>query len=402
MEYNLSVNKNTARVKVSVPEENNLNVVIGESQFDVSYTMISSNLIHLKISNEGNKREINAYVANELNGKRVLINGISYLVQDVNHLAQCKKKKKDDEDISDIITPFTPAVVISVMVNAGDMVEKGQGVIVLSAMKMETTLVSPFDGKVTKVNFAKDDRVSPGDILVDIEKAGQIEEKLIIANCSGFFGDRFTAAKEMVSGGDIHILTGDYLAELTMALLFQTRLKNPEKGYVSTFLKQMEEIIGVCLDKNIRVVTNAGGLNPRKLADELERKADIIGLKPTIACIEGDDLMGRLDELQKSGETFTHMDKGISLKKVGAQPITANVYIGGWGITKALSEGADIVVGGRIADAALVSGPAAWKFGWKQNGWDKLAGALCSGTHHRMWYSSYWRQLFLYGRSLFI
>ncbi|MDY6852411.1 MAG: acyclic terpene utilization AtuA family protein [Thermodesulfobacteriota bacterium] len=205
------------------------------------------------------------------------------------------------------------------------------------------------------------------------------DEKLIIANCSGFFGDRFTAPQEMVRGGPIHVLTGDYLAELTMAILFQKRLKNPQGGYVSTFLKQMEGIMGECLDKNIRVVSNAGGLNPRALAGELEKAAAELGLKPTIAYIEGDDLLDRLADLQEQGETFTHLDKGITLEKSGAKTISANAYLGGWGIAEALGQGADIVVGGRIADASLVVGPAAWRFGWKKNDWDKLAGAVAAG-----------------------
>ena len=150
------------------------------------------------------------------------------------------------------------------------------------------------------------------------------DEKLIIANCSGFFGDRFSAAREMVEGGPIDVLTGDYLAELTMAILFRQTLKNPDLGYAATFLKQMEEIMGQCLDKNIKVVSNAGGLNPKGLARGLEKLAEKLGLKPRIAYIEGDNLMPRLAELQARGEAFTHLDKGISLAAAKAQPITAN------------------------------------------------------------------------------
>jgi hypothetical protein len=204
-------------------------------------------------------------------------------------------------------------------------------------------------------------------------------DKIIIANCSGFFGDRLSAAAEMVRGGPIDVLTGDYLAELTMALLFRLKLKNPEAGYAPTFLKQMEEVMGECLDKKIRVVSNAGGLNPRGLAAELLKIADKLGLHPRIACIEGDDIMGRLAELQGAGETLVHFDKGISLKDGGLVPITANAYLGGWGIAAALERGADIVVSGRVADASLVMGPAAWWFGWKRDDWDKLAGAAVAG-----------------------
>jgi hypothetical protein len=205
------------------------------------------------------------------------------------------------------------------------------------------------------------------------------KDKVIIANCSGFFGDRLAAASEMVRGGPIDVLTGDYLAELTMALLFRLKMKNPEAGYTPTFLKQMEEIMGECLDKKIKVVSNAGGLNPRGLAQELLKIAEKLGLHPKIACIEGDDLMGRLAELQAAGEAFIHLDKGISLKDGGLVPITANAYLGGWGIAEALEKGADIVVSGRVADASLVMGPAAWWFGWKRNDWDKLAGAAAAG-----------------------
>lgn len=209
------------------------------------------------------------------------------------------------------------------------------------------------------------------------ERTGK--DKVIIANCSGFFGDRLSAAREMVQGGPIDFLTGDYLAELTMAILFRTKMKDPNGGYVPTFLRQMEGIMGECLDKKIRVVTNAGGLNPKGLAAELGRIATELGLHPKIAYIEGDDLMPRLGDLQASGEEFLHLDKGIALRYSKAITISANAYLGCWGIMKALEEGADIVVGGRIADASLVVGPAAWRHGWKQDDWDRLAGATTAG-----------------------
>jgi len=206
-----------------------------------------------------------------------------------------------------------------------------------------------------------------------------IEEKLIIANCSGFLGDRLSAAKEMITGGRIDVLTGDYLAELTMALLFRMKMKSPDAGYATPFLKQMEEVMGTCMERGIKIVANAGGLNPRGLAAELEKIAKAIGINPVIAFIEGDDLLPRLGDLQARGEEFTHLDKKITLKEAKAHPITANAYLGGWGITAALDQGADIVIGGRIADAALVAGPAAWKFGWKKEDWDRLAGAYAAG-----------------------
>ena len=204
-------------------------------------------------------------------------------------------------------------------------------------------------------------------------------DALIIANCSGFFGDRLSAAKEMVQGGPIHVLTGDYLAELTMALLFKKKLKAPDAGYVPTFLSQMEDIMGMCLEKQIRVVTNAGGLNPAGMAQALTTLAASLGLAPKIAYIDGDDLMPRLAELQAAGEALTHMDKGIDLAASKAIPITANAYLGGWGIAEALERDADIVVCGRVADAALAAGPAAWHFGWDRTDWNCLAGAYAAG-----------------------
>ena len=204
-------------------------------------------------------------------------------------------------------------------------------------------------------------------------------EKLIVANCSGFFGDRFSAAKEMVQGGPIDFLTWDYLAELTMAILLRKQFKDPQAGFATTFLKQMEGVMGECLDKDIRVVANAGGLNPASLATALEKIASELGVHPKIAYIEGDNLMPRLNDLQEKGEAFTHMDKGVSLKEAGGQPISANAYLGCWGVVDALNRGADIVVGGRLADAALVMGPAAWKFQWAASDWDRLAGAAVAG-----------------------
>ena len=137
--------------------------------------------------------------------------------------------------------------------------------------------------------------------------------------------------------------------------------------------------MGECLVRGIKIVANAGGLNPASLAAELEKMAGTLGLHPKIAYIEGDNLMPRLQDLQDKGESFAHMDKGVALKDAGTQTISANAYLGCWGIVAALNHGADIVVGGRIADAALVMGPAAWRFKWEKTDWDALAGAAVAG-----------------------
>ena len=202
---------------------------------------------------------------------------------------------------------------------------------------------------------------------------------LRIANCSGFYGDRLAAAREMVDGGPIDVLTGDYLAELTMALLWRARTKDANAGYASTFLRQMEEVMGTCLDRRIKVVVNAGGLNPAGLAERLSQLADRLGLAPTIGFVDGDDLLERIPVLQEQGHAFRNLDTGVDLAGSGVQPVTANAYLGCWGIVAGLEMGADVLVTGRVTDAALVIGPAAWHFGWSRDDWDRLAGALVAG-----------------------
>ncbi len=206
-----------------------------------------------------------------------------------------------------------------------------------------------------------------------------MKNKVIIANMSGFYGDRFSAAKEMIEGGPIDFLTGDYLAELTMAILYKAQSKRPELGYAVTFLKQMEGVMGKCLDKGIKVVVNAGGLNPSGLAKALKDVAKTLQLHPKIAYIEGDNLMPRLADLQKEGIALKHLDKNITLADSGMSPVSANAYLGCWGIVEALNQGADIVVTGRVADASVVMGPAAYHFGWSKDNWDAMAGVAVAG-----------------------
>jgi Acyclic terpene utilisation family protein AtuA len=200
-----------------------------------------------------------------------------------------------------------------------------------------------------------------------------------IGNCSGFYGDRIQAAREMVEGGPLDVLTGDYLAELTMLILWKAKQKDPTAGYARTFLTQMEEILGLCLDRGIKVVTNAGGLNPAGLAERLHGLADRLGLHPRIGYVEGDDLLDRLPELQAAGHPLAHLDTGANLADAGSGPVTANAYLGGWGIAAALAADADIVVCPRVTDASLTVGPAAWWHGWSRDAYDALAGATVAG-----------------------
>ena len=203
-------------------------------------------------------------------------------------------------------------------------------------------------------------------------------EPIRIANCSGFYGDRLSAAAEMVNDGPIDVLTGDWLAELTMLILARTRSRRPGGGYARSFVKQMEQVMGACLDSGIKVVSNAGGLDPRGCADAVAEAAERLGLSPRIACVDGDDLIGRLDPAAADAVTLRSFTTGEALADA-SRMITANAYLGGWGIAEALRRGADIVVTGRVTDAAVVCGPAAWHHGWATDDWDALAGAVVAG-----------------------
>lgn len=182
-----------------------------------------------------------------------------------------------------------------------------------------------------------------------------------IGNCSGFYGDRLSAMREMLTGGELDYLTGDYLAELTMLILARDKAKSPERGYAKTFLTQLEECLGVAHDNGVRIVANAGGLNPAGLADAVRALARRLGVPVNVAHVEGDNLLPRAAEL------------GFG------SPLAANAYLGAWGIVDCLNAGADVVVTGRVTDASVVVGPAAAHFGWSRTDYDRLAGAVAAG-----------------------
>jgi hypothetical protein len=192
-------------------------------------------------------------------------------------------------------------------------------------------------------------------------KTARVANAVRIGNCSGFYGDRIAAMREMLTGGELDYLTGDYLAELTMLILGRDKMKYPERGYAKTFLTQLEECLGLAHDRGVRIVANAGGLNPAGLADAIRELADRLGVPATVAHVEGDDLLPRADEL------------GLGT------PLTANAYLGAWGIADCLQGGADVVVTGRVTDASVVVGPAAAHFGWSRDDYDQLAGAVVAG-----------------------
>ena len=167
--------------------------------------------------------------------------------------------------------------------------------------------------------------------------------------------------REMLVGGDLDYLTGDYLAELTMLILGRDRMKHPERGYAKSFLTQLEECLGLAQDRRVRIVANAGGLNPAGLAEAVRTLAQRLGVPVRVAHVDGDDLSGRAEEL------------GLGT------PLTANAYLGAWGIVNCLNDGADIVVTGRVTDASVTVGPAAAHFGWDRTDYDRLAGAVVAG-----------------------
>ena len=183
-----------------------------------------------------------------------------------------------------------------------------------------------------------------------------------IGNCSGFYGDRLAAMREMLTGGDLDYLTGDYLAELTMLILARDRAKAPERGYAKTFLAQLEECLGLAHDRGVRIVANAGGLNPAGLAAAVRALAGRLGLPVSVAHVEGDDLLARAAEL------------GFG------SPLAANAYLGAWGIVDCLDSGADVVVTGRVTDASVIVGPAAAHFGWARRDYDRWPARSPRGT----------------------
>jgi len=186
---------------------------------------------------------------------------------------------------------------------------------------------------------------------------------LRIGNCSGFYGDRLAAMRELLDG-EVDVVTGDYLAELTMLILWRSRLKDPARGYATTFLRQLEDCLGTAVERGVRIVVNAGGLNPAGCADAVRALASRLGIEADVAHVEGDDLVDRAADLGLTGR---------------GQPITANAYLGALPIVEALDGGAHVVVTGRVTDAALVCGPAMWHHRWAPTDYDALAGAVVAG-----------------------
>lgn len=200
-----------------------------------------------------------------------------------------------------------------------------------------------------------------------------------IAGFSGYLGDRRSALDEAMAGDPVDVLIGDYLAEFTLAMLSARHRNDPSRGYVEYFLTQLEPHLPAIAERGMRVVANAGGFNPAGLAEAVRQLVAEAGADLRVAHVEGDNVLPRLDELRAEGHDLASMDTGEPLSSWRGRPVAANAYLGGWGIANALRAGADVVVCGRVTDASLTVGPAAWWHEWERTDFDRLAAAVVAG-----------------------
>lgn len=202
-----------------------------------------------------------------------------------------------------------------------------------------------------------------------------------IAAGQGFWGDWLEAPVRQVEGGAIDYLVLDYLAEVTMSILQKQRSRDPSAGYARDFVTQMERILPAIAERGIRVISNAGGVNPRACAAAVRAAADRLGVggRVKIALVTGDDLLDDLDALTASGEPFANMDTGRPLSDVRAQVRSANAYLGMKPVVEALDLGATIVITGRVTDTGLTLGPLVHEFGWSFDDWDRIAAGTIAG-----------------------
>jgi hypothetical protein len=207
-----------------------------------------------------------------------------------------------------------------------------------------------------------------------------MRDRVLVANGQGFWGDSILGPVRLVREGPLHYLTLDYLAEVTMSIMQKQKSRKADAGYATDFLAMLDRLLPELVAKKIKVVANAGGVNPRaclRAVIELARKKGLKGLR--VGMIEGDDVLARIPELLAAGERLANMDTGEALARVQDKISSANVYIGAKAVAECLAAGADIVIGGRITDPALVGGPLLHEFGWRDDDWDKLAAATIAG-----------------------
>ncbi len=206
-------------------------------------------------------------------------------------------------------------------------------------------------------------------------------KRVRIGNGCGFWGDNLDAPRQLAEHGRLDYLTLEYLAELTMSILALQKQRHPEAGYAGDFLDVLRQLAPILQRQaDLKIITNAGGMNPHGCAAAARTILDEAGLHSRrIAIVYGDDLLPRLDELLAQGHAFTNLDTGEPLSAVRDRLVSVNAYLGCQPIVSALQQGADVIITGRVADAALTLGPAVYEFGWKWDDWDRLAAGTVAG-----------------------
>lgn len=205
-------------------------------------------------------------------------------------------------------------------------------------------------------------------------------DEIVIANCGGFWGDDPTAARRQLEGGPIDYLCMDYLAELAMSILRVQRRRKPEAGFASDIVAHLRDVLPLCVERGVRVICNAGGVNPFGCRDQLNELAAELGLSDVrIGVVTGDDVFDRLQELVDAGEPLASMDTGSPLSDVLDRVVSANAYLGARPVARALDLGADVVICGRVTDAGLTLAPMIHEFGWASDDWDRLAAGVVAG-----------------------
>ncbi|HYE66355.1 MAG TPA: acyclic terpene utilization AtuA family protein [Pyrinomonadaceae bacterium] len=208
-----------------------------------------------------------------------------------------------------------------------------------------------------------------------------MREKIRIASGQGFWGDMLDAPVRQVEGGPIDYLMLDYLAEVTMSIMQKQRARDPAAGYARDFVPLMKQILPACVERNIRVTANAGGVNVKGCADAVCEVAREIGLsrKFRIGIVTGDEMMDRLDDLLARGIELRNMDTEEPLSSIRDRIQSANAYLGAWPMVEALNQGAQVVITGRATDTGLTLAPIIHEFGWGETDWDKLAAGTIAG-----------------------
>lgn len=206
-----------------------------------------------------------------------------------------------------------------------------------------------------------------------------MKKTIRIGNAGGYWGDDLSALKRQLTGGQLDYITMDFLAEITMSILQRQRQKNPELGYATDFLNQIKDCLNLIVEKNVKVISSAGGINPIGLAKNIIEVAKSQNINVKVGVVHGDNILDQIDELVSKGEKFTNLDTGENFAEIRSQVTSANVYLGAEPVVKALEEGCQIIVTGRVTDTGITLAPMIHEFGWKWDDWDKIASGVIAG-----------------------